>query len=338
MFFSYIKTLPFLLVLIFSARKDFAQNGFSVNKTDSVNNFVLPLNYRTSEPNAIPHFIKAGKGKQTIILIPGLGFDESVFTDFIKANKKHYTIYCITIPGYGNTQAPAVPAQGTSFGEQSWNKSVLTGIARLIDNEKINKPIIVGHYVQGTQLALRMAIDYPDKVGGVIILGGVPKFISVNQGKPIEYPLQSTIAYTDTIIASKWFGAIDKTSFDKGNYLPEVYSLNPAVAKALWQQVSSVPLPVMVRYLCEFFASDVTLEMNKIKSPVLALLPSFNNSVLENPVNNYILPQFITKWETLARENTFIKYKKIQNAASFIWKDNPEQCYQIISHFIHSLK
>jgi pimeloyl-ACP methyl ester carboxylesterase len=304
----------------------------------ALNNLVLPPRYKTSLQDAIPHYTKTGKGKQILILIPGLGFDETVFSDFSKANKNKYTLYCITIPGYGKTKAPPTPPKGTSFGEQSWNKSLLNGLCKLIDKKKLNKPIIVGHFVQGTQLALRMAVDHPGKVGGVIILGGAAKFILISQGKPIEYPLQSTIKYIDTNTAPNWFGTISKKDFDDGNYLPEIYSIDTSISTRLWQQTASVPLPVMVRYLCEFLASDITLEVDKIKCPVLVLRAMFNNKVLQNATNNYVQPQFIDSWTKAATRSSLIKIIDINDAASCVWKDKPDEVTEAIEQFIETSK
>ncbi len=100
------KTILQLLILLLCSVIGNAQAIDS--KRDSViNNLVHTPGYRTSELGAIPTFVKLGRGKQTLILLPGLGFDASVFKDFMETNKKEYTMYAITIPGFGNT--PRLP-------------------------------------------------------------------------------------------------------------------------------------------------------------------------------------------------------------------------------------
>jgi pimeloyl-ACP methyl ester carboxylesterase len=329
------KLLLSFLILFFTHPIIAQLNG---GKKDTIknNNLILPPDYKCSATDAIPQYSKSGRGDQSLIIIPGLGFDKSIFDDFIKSNQKHYTIYCITLPGYGNTRAPALPSAGTSFGEQTWNKSALNGIKNLIAQEQIKRPIVVGHFVQGTQLALRMAIDFPELVSGVIILGGPAKFILINNGKPVEYPLASSITYIDKVTAPNWFGPISKTDFDNGNYLPEVYSMDKRIAKNLWEQAASVPLPVFVHSLCEFFASDVTLEINKIKCPVLVLRPLFNDEILKKPINNYLVPQFINTWDKVKSTNSLFQITDIPNASTSVWKDNPKIVNQRINQFIKS--
>jgi pimeloyl-ACP methyl ester carboxylesterase len=323
------KSIFILLLLLLTWCK-----AFSADST--VNNLVHLPGYTPAAYGVIPEFIKSGSGKKTLILIPGWGFDATVFTDFIKANGTNYTMYVINIPGFGKTHAPAMPDTGTSYGIQHWTKGVEAGIVKLIDKEKLEQPIIAGHFMLGTQLALRVAIDHPEKVGGVITLGGPAKFIPIIKGAAMEFSLKSTIAYVDNNTAPKWFRQMNKQDFDDGNYLPVVYSLNKEIATTLWQQVASVPLPVMIRYLCEFSASDVTLELEKIQCPVLVLRAGYNNEVLHDVLNNYLQPQFIDSWNKAVSKNSRIHLVDIPSSGSFVWKDNPALVYDAIQQFVNN--
>lgn len=306
-------------------------------KVDSTqNNFALPKGYETIALGAIPEYKKIGKGKVAMILIAGYGFDASIFDDFMKSNKSRYIMYAITVPGFGNTQAQVTPKEGTSFGEQTWNKGVIEGLSKLIDNEKLTKPIVVGHFTAGTQIALRMAIDYPDKVGGVIIIGGPAKFLPVQNGKVMELPLEMRVMGTDKYSAP-FFKVVSKATWDSNSYTKELYSQNEKVGGELWNMQASVPLPVMVRYLCEFQAADVTLDMSKIKCPVLILRPGFSSDLITHPEDgtvNYIKPQFIDSWESAKKQNPAIEIQDVPNSSAFIWKDQPEEVNKQIVKFV----
>lgn len=328
-----VKIIILLLIAISLPLSGFAQSNPPAQDSTG-NNLIHLTGYKTGKYGALPQYVKAGKGNPTLILIPGWGFDASVFKDFMDANKNNYTMYAITIPGYGKTQAPPMPDANTSYGQQYWNKGALEGLNKLIEKEKLQKPVIVGNFTQGAQLALRMAIDYPDKVGGVIVLGGQAKFIAMIQGEPREFPLDTMINYTDKYTAPVWFKPISKKFFDNNNYLPEIYSLDSTKGAQLWKQSAAVPLPVMVRYICEFFASDIKTELDKIKCPVLILRATYNDSVLQNPVNNYVKSQFINTWNDVSVKNPLIKVKDIKNAAGFVWKDNPAETYKAIDEFL----
>lgn len=311
--------------------------GFIVKAQTSdstINNLIHNENYKPSELNSIPKYVKVGKGKQNLILIPGIGFDASVFSDFMNANKHKYTMYAITIAGFGNTTAPAMPPEGTSYSEQTWSKSTINGILKLIDKEKISKPTIVGHFTLGTQIALRLAIDNPDKISKVVILGGQAKFIAIMKGEVKDMPLDYLIVGTDKYTAPRWYKTISKKDFDEGNYLPEIYSLDSIKGKELCSEVAEVPLPVMVRYLCEYQASDLKAELSKIKCPTLIIRPKFNKSILDDTFNNYVSPQFIESWNNVSESNALIQVKDLENSSTFVWKDQSKLTYEIIDAFL----
>lgn len=323
---------PLLCLLLLCGSVSFAQTQPPA-PDPTINNLIHLPGYKTSEYGAIPHYIKAGHGRQALILIPGLGFDAAVFNDFMEANKKNYIMYAITIPGYGKTMAPPMPDTGTSYGEQSWNRGTIAGIAKLIEKEKIHKPIVVGHFTQGTQLAFRMAIDHPDKVSGVIILGGPAKFVVIAQGAVKDFPLKTMVDFVNRYTAPTWFKSISKKTYDNGNYQPVVYSLDSVKGTELWKQSAAVPLPVMVRYSCEFFASDIKIELGKIRCPVLVLRALFNSQATEAPATNYLRPQFIDIWNDVSTINPLIIVKDIEGAASFVWKDKPGEVNKAIKDF-----
>jgi pimeloyl-ACP methyl ester carboxylesterase len=332
-----MNTIRLFIISIFLCSVNSARAQENSDPPVGINNLVLPAGYPVSEYAAIPAYTKTGSGSRDLILIPGLGFDASIFDDFVNENKERFTIYAITVPGFGNTHAPAMPLRDSSYGLQYWNRGIESGILKLIKKENLKRPLIAGYFTLGTQLALRVAIDYPKLVGGIIVIGGPAKFILIRQGVPIEFPLKNSIDYIDRFTVPGWFKNISKEDFDKGNYLPEIYSLYNKHGNALWDQVYSIPLPVMIRYLLEFFASDITIELDKIQCGVLVLRPSFNPAVLQNPINNYLLPQFINIWDRAAGMNRLIQVKDIPGAATCVWKDNPVATAREISEFIKSL-
>ncbi|MBI2427334.1 MAG: alpha/beta hydrolase [Ignavibacteriales bacterium] len=311
--------------------------GSTSQSDSSINNLIHTAGYVASEYGAVPSYIKSGNGKRSLILLPGWGFDASVFNDFVEANKNDYTMYVVTIPGYGKTSAPPMPPAGTSYAELDWSKSFLSGLTKLIEKEKLRKPIIAGHFNQGSQLTLRFAIDHPEKTGGVIILGGPPKLVTVRNGVVREFSLDSMKLLTDIFLAEKWFKSITKKVFDAGNYPPSIYSLDSIQGKKLWDQSAAVPLPVMIRYLCELWTMDVLQEMKKLKSPLLVLRATFNNEMLQSDATNYLRPQFIDLWNRAGSKNLNITIKDVPNAATFVWKDNPEFVRQEIASFLSKI-
>lgn len=106
---------------------------------------------------------KSGKGKQAIIFIPGFACSAEVWNETKLKYEASYTCYSLTMAGFAG-----VPAQpNASF--TNWE----TAIADYIKNNKIEKPIIIGHSMGGG-LALAIAADYPDLVGKIVVVDALP--------------------------------------------------------------------------------------------------------------------------------------------------------------------
>ncbi|MBL7847951.1 MAG: alpha/beta hydrolase [Cyclobacteriaceae bacterium] len=306
---------------------------------DSINNLVLPVRYPTAGTGAIPHFTKAGKGKITLILIPGLGFDETVFRDFQSANKKQYTTYAVTIPGFGRTQAPRMPPPGTSYGERTWMNSLIEGLEKLIREQKIKNPVLVGHFALGAQVAMLYALKYPNQVKGLICIGAPGKFIPIQNGKPMLYSAENRVKGVDQFSA-KFFQKMTKQYWDNGNYLPDIYSMDSVAGKSYWKQVAETPMPVIVRYLLEYQTCDILTELSMLNVPIMILRPGFRPDLLdtpENPNTNYIKPQFIESWEML-RTNPKVQIVDIPRSGSFTWHDKPQETDAAIKGFLGKVK
>lgn len=316
----------------------YAQN---INASDTINNLALPTGYTTSELGALPDYQVKGRGHKSLILIPGIGFDGSVYADFMESNRKHYRMFAITIPGYGKTASPPLPPNGTSYGKQVWNNGVVEGIKKLIEKEQLVKPILIANFTQGVQIAMKFAIDYQHLIGGIVLVGGPSKFIAVQNGKVAEYSLDYQIKAIDTYMAPKFYKTIRKEVFDENNYLAELYSIHKELAAELWMEPTKVPLPVMIQYLCEFFASDLTESVNKIKVPILVIRPGFSEELLNQPnipTLNYIKPQFIDGWEKFKDRNSKLEIVDVANSGVFVWKDQPKEFNRLISNFVKKAK
>ncbi|MGH1519810.1 alpha/beta fold hydrolase [Chryseobacterium sp. JK1] len=106
---------------------------------------------------------KTGKGKQSLIFIPGFASSGEVWNETTAKFEKNFTCYTLTMAGF----AGIPPEASASFA--SWEKE----IAAYIKNNKIEKPVLIGHSMGGG-LALAIAADYPDLVAKIIIVDTLP--------------------------------------------------------------------------------------------------------------------------------------------------------------------
>src|SRR5437868_11088995 len=109
----------------------------------SRNNFEFPADYKTLSDDRPPVITKKGRGRQRLILVPGMYSGATSFDGFIARNESRYTFYIVTPPGINGTPPRSTPAAGTSFGEQTWTRRLERDILDLIRKEKMTKPVII---------------------------------------------------------------------------------------------------------------------------------------------------------------------------------------------------
>jgi len=318
----------------------FAYAQRSMEQDSTLNNLVHEEGYQTDPTPSLGSFKKLGRGDQSMILIPGLGFGEDIFNDFMEAYKNDYSMYAVTLAGMGNTAAPAMPeGEMVSYAQLAWQNIAQQDILKLIEAEKLNKPILVGHFINGPQIAFELARMHPDLIGGVIILGGEPFRYFENQANPGKMitPRGRAIA-VDQYLAANWFKTVTKKTWDDNMFLAEHYSNDLSTGQALWDESASVSLPVLIRYLCEFFAYDLLQHMNDYKTPTLVLIPSFTEEILNDEASAFIKTYYVDSWDYLREiKNPNIRFETVADSRLFVWKDQPKVTYDLIKSFVKGL-
>jgi pimeloyl-ACP methyl ester carboxylesterase len=107
---------------------------------------------------------KVGHGRP-MILIPGLVSSGDVWSSTVEHFKDRYECHVLTLAGFAGQ--PAVPAP--------FLQTVRDDVLRYIADQKLDRPVIVGHSLGGF-LGLWIAATAPDKVGPVVSVEGLPFF------------------------------------------------------------------------------------------------------------------------------------------------------------------
>ncbi|WP_298759654.1 alpha/beta hydrolase [uncultured Psychroserpens sp.] len=304
--------------------------GQSKVQDSTLNNLILPNNYLTTKLGMLGDVKKTGTGDEDVILLAGWGFGANIFDDFVSKNSNKYTMYAVTFPGFSETKPYPIPKTGTSYGKQIWTSAIVDGVINLIANEKLEKPTIIGHFITGTQVAFRIGLHYPNLIEKIIIVGGSAKSGSTDY--PKEPTLEERIKVNDTYYAPKWFKTVTKKTWDTGNYPPEIFSREKVLAQQLWDMAAKVPMQIMIHYILEYYASDISLEFKNIKVPTLLLIPSFNEEIYKK--YNYLKPSFVDCWKG-ADENKLITTEIVPRSNVFIMNDQPDLFSSLVSKFIY---
>src|SRR5947209_5334232 len=83
-----------------------------------INNLVFSNAVVLNETGEFGQVKKIGNGPISMILIADAGFGWNIYKDFMKSNKKRYTMYAVTLPGSDNTAPLPMPSAGLSYAKK----------------------------------------------------------------------------------------------------------------------------------------------------------------------------------------------------------------------------
>jgi len=332
--------LACLLISLFFSITTFAQKPVQrILVQDSThNNLIDPSGYQTGILGEFGRVDKVGHGPQAMILIPGIGFGGGIFKEFMSAHENEFTMYAITLPGMDGTPAPPCPPESVSFGEQPWTNAAFGAIEKLIETEKMERPIIVGHWITGPQLSLRLALKHPDKIKAVIIPSGSACFIATDTTRMKPHPpVEQRISGVNQYLVPKWFKTVTRETWHDNNFLPGDYAVNPILGLRLWREAAEPPLHVWIRYLNEFYSQDITLELDSLKVPTLLLYPGLEG-IYHQPNQNYMHGFCVVGWAASAPNNKSITSVTIPDSRVCMWVDQPEKFNEELNKFLAGVK
>lgn len=203
--------------------------------------------------------IKTGKGKQSIIFIPGFASSGEVWNETKAVFEKDFTCYTLTMAGFAGVK----PQPNPSF--ENWK----AGIATYIKDNKIEKPILVGHSMGGG-LALAIASDYPDLIGKIVVVDALPCLAALSD------PSFKSKENNDCSPMVTQMAAMNETQF---------YDMQKQTMPRLLQDSSKLEMVVdwsvksdrktFSEVYCDFFNIDLRERISAIKCPSLILLESY---------------------------------------------------------------
>lgn len=231
-------------VLVLAASPALSQPPAAQDST--LDNLVHAQDYVTAAPGVLGAVVERGKGPIDMVLVSGFGVGASTFEGFMRRNADRYHMFAVTLPGFEDTPAPPMPAPGTSYGDQTWTRAATDAVVKLIGEKRLNRPVLVGHFINGTQVAMRIALDHPERVRAVVLLAGTPRFEPVTPSRfwPKNLTLEQKVQAVDRFSAPRWFKTVTRDTWVKGNFVAGDYSIDSALGKRFADRANQPPLPV----------------------------------------------------------------------------------------------
>ncbi|KAF2331046.1 alpha/beta fold hydrolase [Flavobacterium ginsenosidimutans] len=203
--------------------------------------------------------LKTGNGDQSIIFIPGFASSGDVWNETRATFENKFTCYTLTMAGFAGSK----PQPNASF--ENWK----TGIANYIKENKIEKPIIIGHSMGGG-LALAIAADYPDLIGKIVIVDALPCLAAMTD------PAFKSKENNDCSPMVAQMTAMNETQF---------YEMQKQTMPRLLEDKSKLEMVVdwsvksdratFGQMFCDFYNVDLRNRIAQIKCPALILLESY---------------------------------------------------------------
>jgi pimeloyl-ACP methyl ester carboxylesterase len=287
---------------------------------------------------------KRGRGPIPMILIADIRTDWSLYRNFMDRNAERYTMYAVTLPGYGGTPAPPRP-ETLDLKSTPWWDGAEKGVISLIEKNRLNKPVIIG-MATSSHLATRLAVNHPDKIRAAVVIGGNVYATFRSLANP-DYP--AALEERPDVLM-KQPGAIGMISEFLPALMPSRESaegrikalppaqLNPFSASireidrvralAIDDAVSSDPRAY--RYNVELFASDLTGALKNLKVPLLAL-PAIHDD--NSPGQGGPAPSqwYEAKMKYPAIPLTVVPF---ENTRTYIIDDAPQELDRAIESFL----
>ena len=202
---------------------------------------------------------KTGKGKQAIIFIPGFASSGAVWDETKAVFEKDYTCYTLTMAGFAGVK----PQPNPSF--ENWKNE----IANYIKNNKIEKPILIGHSMGGG-LALAIAAVYPDLIGKIVVVDALPCLAALSD------PSFKSKENNDCSAMVTQMTAMNETQFYdmQKQMMPRLLEDKAKLETVVDWSVKSDRVTFAQMY-CDFFNIDLREKIATIKCPSLILLESY---------------------------------------------------------------
>jgi pimeloyl-ACP methyl ester carboxylesterase len=108
------------------------------------------------------HYVKAGNGKQPLLVFHGFGQDHTLYVPLVKALSKKYTLYIVDLFFHGKSE--------WNEGEQPLQKSAWLGMMQVLFQEQQINSFSILAYSMGGKFALTTIEGFPEQVKEVFLL------------------------------------------------------------------------------------------------------------------------------------------------------------------------
>jgi pimeloyl-ACP methyl ester carboxylesterase len=259
-----------------------------------------------------------GSGGRPLVLIPGLASGSWAWQDTVRAFSGKQAVYVVTLPGFDGR----APAEGNVM------DAARKALRELITSRKLNKPVLVGHSLGGT-LAIAVAEDAPDLVGGVIAVDGLPVMPGTEDTPP------AVRAQMAGQIKAR-MAAADAAAFaqQQHQYMHTIGVLDMSKGDALAELSGRSDPASVASAAAEDIALDLRPGLSHITAPVLVVAPFFEADAAQYGMTESSKAEY---YKSLMEGAPKVEVVTISPSRHFIMFDQPQKLVDTIRGFVSKL-
>ncbi|MDM5181150.1 alpha/beta hydrolase [Massilia sp. DJPM01] len=259
-----------------------------------------------------------GQRGRPLILIPGLASGSWVWQSTARQFMGDYTVYIVTLPGFDG-RAP-VPGKQMEAAQRA--------LTQLIETRKLVKPVLVGHSLGGV-LALSLAAQLPERIGGVVSIDGLPVFPGAEDLTPRQRDqMAQSLARRMAPADQRAFAA------QQQDYMRGTGVLDMARADELAKLSARSDPGAMLRYMAETFSLDLRPQLPRISAPVLLIAPYFEPDAIQHELTEDTKKSY---YASLIEAAPTARVVTVAPARHFAMFDQPERVNDAIRTFLKAL-
>src|SRR5262245_44769963 len=180
-----------------------------------------------------------------------------------------------------------------------------------------------------------VALEHPELVRGVVLLAGTPRFEPLKASRfwPKDMTLDQKVQAVDRFSAPRWFKTVTRQTWVNGNFRAADYSVDSTRGGQFADRANEPPLPVLIRYLCEFHASDLWPDLDRLKPPLLVVEPEFTAALRADTTKTYLQGYFEEPWRGRL-DRPGVKTIAVENAGILLMDDQPAIVDRAVAAFV----
>ncbi len=274
----------------------------------------------------LAHVEVAGTGETDVVLIHNTLADIGVWDSFMERNSERYTMHAVRLAGMGGSEAIGLP-DGSPLDEMVWSDATVAALAEHCADEGLEDIVVIGHGIGG-MIGMRLAVEHPELVEGVVLVDTMPAHpltahgFRMDDSERVQYLLEGFIAATANEDPIGWrvqWRAIARRQ-----------TTDAAESARLGEMAGLVDLDVWRRWMIELQAPDMTDTLDASGVRVLGV----------GAVNTGLIHMFSTR--VMVEEFWNLAFDGIENSevtffddsSHYVFLDRPEAFDAMVERFV----